>query len=45
MAIIGYLMLVGRFGWRRGIVALVGIFIIFGAVTIVAGIRSLAGGL
>jgi len=45
VAIIGYLMLVGRFDWRRGIVTLVGIFIIFGAVTIVAGIRSLAGGL
>lgn len=45
VAVIGYLMLVGRFDWRRGIVTLVGIFIIFGAVTIVAGIRSLAGGL
>ena len=45
VAIIGYLMLVGRFDWRRGIVTLVGIFIIFGAVTIVAGIRSLAGGM
>ena len=45
VAIIGYLMLVGRFDWRRGIITLVGIFIIFGAVTIVAGIRSLAGGL
>ena len=45
VAIIGYLMLVGRFDWRRGVITLVGIFIIFGAVTIVAGIRSLAGGL
>jgi type IV secretory pathway VirB2 component (pilin) len=45
VAVIGYLMLVGRFDWRRGIITLVGIFIIFGAVTIVAGIRSLAGGL
>ena len=44
VAIIGYMMLVGRFDWRRGIVTLVGIFIIFGAVTIVAGLRSLAGG-
>jgi type IV secretory pathway VirB2 component (pilin) len=44
VAIIGYLMLVGRFDWRRGIITLVGIFIIFGAVTIVAGIRSLAAG-
>lgn len=45
VAIIGYMMLIGRFDWRRGIVTLVGIFIIFGAVTIVAGLRSLAGGL
>ena len=45
VAIIGYLMLTGRFEWRRGLVVLVGIFVIFGAVTIVAGIRSLAGGL
>lgn len=45
VAVIGYLMLTGRFDWRRGIVVLVGIFIIFGAVTIVAGIRSLAQGL
>lgn len=45
VAIIGYMMLVGRFDWRRGVVTLVGIFIIFGAVTIVAGLRSLAGGM
>ena len=45
VAIIGYLMLTGRFEWRRGLVVLVGIFVIFGAVSIVAGIRSLAGGL
>ena len=45
VAVVGFLMLTGRFDWRRGIVTLVGIFIIFGAVTIVAGIRSLAGGL
>lgn len=45
VAVIGYMMLVGRFDWRRGIVVLVGIFLIFGAVTIVAGLRSLAQGL
>lgn len=45
VALIGYLMLTGRFDWRRGLVVLVGIFIIFGAVSIVAGIRSLAGGM
>lgn len=45
VAIIGYLMLTGRFEWRRGLIVLVGIFVIFGAVSIVAGIRSLAGAL
>lgn len=45
VALIGYLMLAGRFDWRRGLVVLVGIFVIFGAVSIVAGIRSLAGGI
>ena len=45
VAIIGYLMLTGRFEWRRGLVVLVGIFVIFGAVSIVAGLRSLAGAL
>jgi type IV secretion system protein VirB2 len=45
VAIIGYMMLTGRFEWRRGLVVLVGIFVIFGAVSIVAGIRSLAGAL
>ena len=44
VAVIGYMMLTGRFDWRRGIITLVGIFVIFGAVSIVAGIRSLAGG-
>jgi type IV secretion system protein VirB2 len=44
VALIGYLMLTGRFEWRRGLTVLVGIFVIFGAVTIVAGIRGLAGG-
>lgn len=45
VALIGYMMLTGRFDWRRGLVVLVGIFVIFGAVSIVAGIRSLAGGI
>jgi type IV secretory pathway VirB2 component (pilin) len=42
---VGFLMLTGRIEWKRGLVVVVGAFIIFGAVTIVAGIRSLAGGL
>lgn len=45
IAAVGFLMLTGRIEWRRGIVVVVGAFIIFGAVSIVAGIRSLAGGL
>ena len=36
------LMLTGRMEWRRGLMVVVGAFIIFGAVSIVAGIRSLA---
>jgi len=42
-AIVGFLMLSGRMEWRRGVIVIVGAFIIFGAVSIVAGIRSLAG--
>jgi len=45
IAVVGFLMLTGRIEWRRGIVVIVGAFIIFGATSIVAGIRSLAGGL
>jgi type IV secretory pathway VirB2 component (pilin) len=44
VAAVGFLMLTGRIEWRRGLTVIVGAFIIFGAVTIVAGIRSLAGG-
>lgn len=45
IAAVGFLMLTGRIDWKRGLVVVVGAFIIFGAVSIVAGIRSLAGGL
>lgn len=45
VAAVGFLMLTGRIDWRRGLTVVVGAFIIFGAVSIVAGIRSLAGGL
>ena len=45
IAVVGFLMLTGRIEWRRGIVVIVGAFIIFGATSIVAGIRPLAGGL
>lgn len=42
---VGFLMLTGRMDWRRGLTVVIGCFVIFGAVSIVAGIRSLAGGL
>jgi len=45
VAAVGFLMLTGRMDWRRGLTVVIGAFIIFGAVSIVAGIRSLAGGL
>jgi type IV secretion system protein VirB2 len=45
VAVVGFLMLTGRMDWRRGLTVVVGCFVIFGAVSIVAGIRSLAGGL
>src|SRR4051812_14023452 len=45
VAVVGFLMLTGRIEWKRGLVVVVGAFIIFGAVSIVAGIRSLAQGM
>ena len=45
VAAVGYLMLTGRIDWRRGLTVVIGCFILFGAVSIVAGIRTLASGL
>ncbi len=45
IAVVGFMMLTGRIEWRRGLVVVVGAFVIFGAVSIVAGIRSLAQGM
>jgi type IV secretory pathway VirB2 component (pilin) len=45
VAVVGFMMLTGRIDWRRGLTVVIGCFIIFGAVAIVSGIRSLAGGL
>jgi type IV secretion system protein VirB2 len=42
VAVVGYMMLIGRIEWRRGIMVVVGAFVIFGAVSIVAGIRQVA---
>ena len=44
VAACGFLMLTGRMDWRRGLTVVVGCFIIFGAVTIVAGIRAASQG-
>jgi type IV secretory pathway VirB2 component (pilin) len=45
IAAVGFMMLTGRLEWRRGVVVVIGCFVIFGAAAIVAGIRSLAEGL
>lgn len=45
VAMVGFMMLMGRLEWRRGVIVVIGCFIIFGAVVIVSGIRGLAGGL
>ncbi len=43
VAVVGFMMLTGRIEWRRGLTVVIGCFIIFGAVAIVAGIRTLGG--
>ncbi|WAC59774.1 TrbC/VirB2 family protein [Brevundimonas sp. SL130] len=42
VACVGLLMLTGRINWRHGAVVIIGCFILFGAVSIVSGIRSAA---
>ena len=44
VASVGLLMLTGRINWRFGATVVLGLFILFGAGAIVAGIRSVAGG-
>lgn len=44
VAITGLMMLTGRIDWRRGLTVILGAFILFGAATIVAGIRGVATG-
>ena len=44
IAAVGFMMLTGRINWRHGAVVILGCFILFGAVSIVAGIRSVAIG-
>ncbi len=43
VAACGFMMLTGRMDWRRGLTVIIGCFIIFGAATIVAGIRAASG--
>jgi type IV secretion system protein VirB2 len=42
VACVGFMMLTGRINWRYGAVVILGCFILFGAASIVAGIRSAA---
>ena len=44
VAAVGLMMLTGRINWRHGAVVILGCFILFGAVSIVAGIQSAASG-
>ena len=44
VAAVGFLMLTGRINWRYGATVVLGLFIVFGAASIVGGIRSMAGG-
>lgn len=44
VAMVGFLMLTGRMNWRHGTVVILGCFILFGATSIVAGIRASAAG-
>ena len=42
VACVGLMMLTGRINWRHGAVVILGCFVLFGAVSIVAGIQSTA---
>jgi len=44
VAAVGFMMLTGRVNWRHGAVVILGCFILFGAASIVAGIRVAALG-
>jgi len=44
VAAVGFMMLTGRINWRHGAVVILGCFVLFGAASIVAGIRSAAVG-
>lgn len=44
VAVVGFMMLTGRINWRYGAVVILGCFVLFGAGSIVAGIRAAAVG-
>jgi type IV secretion system protein VirB2 len=44
VAAVGLGMLSGRINWRYGATVVLGLFILFGAASIVSGIRSVSGG-
>lgn len=44
IAAVGFMMLTGRINWRHGAVVILGCFVLFGAASIVGGIRAAAMG-
>ncbi|MBX7526089.1 TrbC/VirB2 family protein [Qipengyuania vesicularis] len=42
VAAVGFMMLTGRLNWRFGATVIIGVFIVFGAASIVAGIQGVA---
>ena len=42
VAAVGFMMLTGRLNWRFGATVIMGVFILFGAASIVAGIQGVA---
>ncbi len=44
VAVVGFMMLTGRINWRHGAMVILGCFVLFGATSIVGGIRSAALG-
>jgi len=44
IASVGFMMLTGRMNWRYGLTVIIGCFVLFGAASIVAGIRQTVGG-
>lgn len=43
VAAVGFMMLTGRINWKYGATVVLGLFILFGAASIVGGIRAAAG--